>query len=83
MQRNNTKDTVQTSDAVIDDDGPQLKTRSNIIADLVHLEETEGKTYNVFLDFIKMYNVTNVFLFFLVQFVCAILTLLVYNSNNS
>lgn len=53
------------------------------MAYLVRLEETEGKISNVFLDFIKIYNITNVFLFFLVQFVCAILTLLVYNSNNS
>lgn len=53
------------------------------MAYLVRLEETEGKISNVFLDFIKIYNITNVFLFFLVQFVCAILTLLVYSSNNS
>lgn len=53
------------------------------MAYLVRLEETEGKISNVFLDFIKIYNITNVFLFFLVQFVWAILTLLVYNSNNS
>lgn len=55
------------------------------MADLVRLEETEGKIYtgNVFLDFIKICNVSNVFLFFLVQFVCAILTRLVYISNNS